>query len=217
MHHARRLRRADQHLGIGADRHALGLDADRNLAQSQPFVHVDDRHHRVVFIGDVEPLSRRIERELLGVRPRRQLPDVVGVFVSKIWIVSSSPSATKTNFRPGKPRCRAGAVRSGSSRRSPSCRCRRRRSNCPFRSKQRRERQKRDRARQETRTGRDPLTVIQRKSNIGVFSNVQLWFDRVRRATWSIDAETHQQTNRSRSSFAGRHPRCLLRTINGVA
>src|SRR5271163_1222009 len=77
MRHARRLRRAYQHARVGADRHSLGLDSYGNLAQRQPFVDVDDRHHRVVFIGDVQPLPGGIERELLGVRTRWQLPDVL--------------------------------------------------------------------------------------------------------------------------------------------
>ena len=76
MHHAGGFGGAYQHLGIRADRHALGLGADRDLADRGALFHVDDGHHRVVFIGDVERFAGWIERELLGIGPRRQLSGV---------------------------------------------------------------------------------------------------------------------------------------------
>ena len=64
-------------LRIRADRHALGLDADRDLAGRHALVDIDDGHHRVVLVGDVEQLAGGIERELLGIRAGGQFAGVL--------------------------------------------------------------------------------------------------------------------------------------------
>src|SRR5207253_10299564 len=65
----------DQDLAVGADGHALRLDADLNLAETGTLFDIDDGHRVVVFVGDVEDLAGSIEDEQFGIRARGQRID----------------------------------------------------------------------------------------------------------------------------------------------
>ena len=62
------------HLAVRADRHAFRLDADGHCGQNLVLHHIEHRHLGVVFIGDIERITRGVERELFRVRPRLQRP-----------------------------------------------------------------------------------------------------------------------------------------------
>ena len=54
-------------LRVGADAHAFGLDADRNLGHDVAALAVDDGDERVVLVGDVDALALGIDVHQLGV------------------------------------------------------------------------------------------------------------------------------------------------------
>src|SRR5947199_1410878 len=68
MRHVGGLGGIDQGLAVRADGHALGLDADLDLAETGTLFDIDDGHRVVVFVGDVEDLAGSIEGEQFGVR-----------------------------------------------------------------------------------------------------------------------------------------------------
>jgi hypothetical protein len=109
MNHAGGLGRAYQHLGIRTDRHAFGFRADRYLANGRAFHHVDDGHHRIVFVGDIEELSGRIECELFGIRTGGQVAGVVaGPGVEDLYLVvvaerNEEEFTVTGDFNPARP------------------------------------------------------------------------------------------------------------------
>ena len=72
MGHVGGLGGVDQHLAIGTDPHALGLDADGNFAEHRFRRHVDDGDEIVVFIGDVECFAIGAQNQELGVGTGRK-------------------------------------------------------------------------------------------------------------------------------------------------
>ena len=99
MRHVGRFRRVDQGLAVRTNPHAFRLDADLHLAKAAALLHVDDRDGIVVLVGDVEDLAGRILGEQFGIGARGQYgDDLPRDLVSIIWIVSSSPTATRTNL-----------------------------------------------------------------------------------------------------------------------
>ncbi len=68
MRHVGGLGGVDQDLAVRADGHALGLDADLDVAEARALLDIDDGHRVVVLVGDVEDLAVGIEGEQFGVR-----------------------------------------------------------------------------------------------------------------------------------------------------
>ena len=59
--HVGRFGGVDQHLAVGADAHALGLDADGDVGDDLAVVDVDDGDEVVVLVGDVERVAGRMQ------------------------------------------------------------------------------------------------------------------------------------------------------------
>ena len=75
MGHIRRFGGVDQHLSVRAQRHALRLDADRNLLDR--FARRDIHHgdEIIILVRGVEQLSVRAQDEQLGVGARLEIAD----------------------------------------------------------------------------------------------------------------------------------------------
>ena len=71
MRHVGGLGGVDQDLAVRADRHALGLDADLDVADASALLEIDDGDRVVVLVGDVEDLAGGILGEQLRDRGRR--------------------------------------------------------------------------------------------------------------------------------------------------
>ncbi|MGY4326546.1 hypothetical protein ACVWWG_000960 [Bradyrhizobium sp. LB7.2] len=67
MRHVGRLGRVDQRLAVRADGHALGLDANLDVAKARALLEVDHGHRVVVLVGDIEDLAGGILGEQFGV------------------------------------------------------------------------------------------------------------------------------------------------------
>ena len=67
MRHVGGFGRVDQDLAVRADRHALGFDADLNVAEARALLEIDDRHRVVVLVGDIENLAGGILGEQFGI------------------------------------------------------------------------------------------------------------------------------------------------------
>ena len=72
-------------LPSGLMRHALGLDADLDVAEAGALFEIDDGHRVVVLVGDVEHLAGGILREQFGIGPGGQgVDDLLGLGVDHL-------------------------------------------------------------------------------------------------------------------------------------
>ena len=72
MRHVARLGGADDSLSVGADAHALRLDANRHLADRRAARHIDQSDRVVILIGGIERFAVGRKSQKLGVWARRQ-------------------------------------------------------------------------------------------------------------------------------------------------